>query len=226
MATGSYTHEAVSATRAEQEHAAAHEKYPLSSRTEAVGRELARYGLVVVIAWIGLMKFTAYEAEGIRLYVSNSPLMSWVYELMSARGFSALLGVVEVGVAFLVAARPLSPRASAVGSALAVGMFLTTLSFLATTPGVWEPSAGGFPALSGKPGQFLLKDLALLGIALWSFGESWKASLRVRSPVAGRPSLSTRASAWARPWFPGSAALCGVWCSARMVNGWRQAVGI
>ena len=178
MATGSYTHEAVSATRAEQEHAAAHEKYPLSSRTEAVGRELARYGLVVVIAWIGLMKFTAYEAEGIRLYVTNSPLMSWVYELMSVRGFSALLGVVEVGVAVLVAARPLSPRASAVGSALAVGMFLTTLSFLATTPGVWEPSAGGFPALSGKPGQFLLKDLALLGIALWSFGESWKTVVR------------------------------------------------
>ena len=178
MATGSYTHEAVSATRGEQEHAAAHEKYPLSSRIEAVGRELARYGLVVVIAWIGLMKFTAYEAEGIRLYVTNSLLMSWVYELMSVRGFSALLGIVEVGIAVLVAARPLSPRASAVGSALAVGMFLATLSFLATTPGVWEPSAGGFPALSGKPGQFLLKDLALLGIALWSFGESWKAGVR------------------------------------------------
>jgi uncharacterized membrane protein YkgB len=179
MATGSYTQKAVSATRAEQEHAAAHEKNPLSSRTEAVGRELARYGLVVVIAWIGLMKFTAYEAEGIRLYVTNSPLMSWVYEVMSVRGFSALLGIVEVGIAVLVAARPLSPRASAVGSALAVGMFLTTLSFLATTPGVWEPSAGGFPALSGKPGQFLLKDLALFGIALWSFGESWKAGARI-----------------------------------------------
>jgi uncharacterized membrane protein YkgB len=181
MATSSYIHETVSATRAEQDLTAAHEKYPLSSRTEAVGRELARYGLVIVIAWIGLMKFTTYEAEGIRLYVTNSPLMSWVYELMSVRGFSALLGVVEVGVAVLVAARPLSPRASAVGSALAVGMFLTTLSFLATTPGVWEPSAGGFPALSGKPGQFLLKDLALLGIALWSFGESWKAGVRAKS---------------------------------------------
>jgi uncharacterized membrane protein YkgB len=44
-----------------------------------------------VIAWIGLMKFTAYEAEGIRLCVTNSPLMSWVYELTSVRGFSALV---------------------------------------------------------------------------------------------------------------------------------------
>jgi uncharacterized membrane protein YkgB len=57
-------------------------------------------------------------------------------------------------------------------------MFLTTLSFLFTTPGVWEPRAGGFPALSGFPGQFVIKDLALLGISLWSFGEAWKASER------------------------------------------------
>jgi uncharacterized membrane protein YkgB len=143
---------------------------------EAIGRELARYGLVVVVGWIGLMKFTAYEAEGIRLYVTNSPLMSWVYGTLSFRSFSAMLGVVEVAVALLIAARWYAPRASALGSALAVGMFLTTLSFIATTPGVWEPSAGGFPALSGKPGQFLIKDLPLLGISLWSFGESWKAS--------------------------------------------------
>ena len=108
--------------------------------------------------------------------------MSWVYEVLSVRQFSAVLGVIEVAVATLIALRPLAPRASAVGSALAVGMFLTTLSFLVTTPGVWEPSAGGFPALSGKPGQFLIKDLALLGIALWSLGEAWQASER-RAPV-------------------------------------------
>jgi reactive chlorine resistance protein C len=52
------------------------------------------------------------------------------------------------------------------------------LSFLVTTPGVWEPSLGGFPALSAIPGQFLIKDLALLGISLWSLGEAWKASER------------------------------------------------
>jgi uncharacterized membrane protein YkgB len=101
---------------------------------------------------------------------------------MSHRGFSAVLGVVELTIAILIAARPFSPRASVVGSAVAVGMFLTTLSFLVTTPGVWEPSAGGFPALSGAPGQFLLKDLALLGISLWSFGEAWQASQR-REPI-------------------------------------------
>lgn len=155
-----------------------HENRTMKSRVEAVGRALTRYGLVVVVGWIGLMKFTAYEAEGIRPFVANSPLMSWVYRFMSVRGFSAVLGVVEVTTALLIAARPFSPRVSALGSALAVGMFATTLSFLVTTPGVWEPSLGGFPALSAVPGQFLIKDLALLGISLWTLGEAWQVSDR------------------------------------------------
>src|SRR5262245_3398250 len=49
--------------------------------------------------------------------------------------------------------------------------FLTTLTFLFSTPG-WEPSLGGFPALSAMPGQFVLKDIVLLAAALWSFGEA------------------------------------------------------
>ena len=155
---------------------AAHEQRATSFQLEAAGRELARYGLVVVVVWIGFMKFTAYEAEGIRTFVANSPLLSWAYGPLSVQGFSAVLGVVEVAIALLIAARPLSPRASALGSALAVGMFLTTLSFLVTTPGVWESSAGGFPVLSASPGQALIKDLALLGISLWAFGEALKAS--------------------------------------------------
>jgi len=178
MATGNYTHDRAFATKVQQKHTTAHAKNSLSSRAEAIGRELARYGLVVVVAWIGLMKFTGYEAEGIRSFVANSPLMSWVYGLLSVQAFSALLGVVEVAIAILIAARPFAPRAAALGSALAVGMFLTTLSFLVTTPGVWEPSAGGFPALSVLPGQFLIKDLVLLGISLWTFGEAWKAGER------------------------------------------------
>jgi uncharacterized membrane protein YkgB len=174
MATGGYLRDTDLVTK----QTTAGEKPQLSVRVEAVGRELARYGLVVVVGWIGFMKFTAYEAEGISTYVANSPLMSWVYSFLSHRGFSAVLGVVEITIAILIAARPLAPKVSVIGSALAVGMFLTTLSFLATTPGVWEPSAGGFPALSGFPGQFLIKDLALLGIALWTLGDAWRASER------------------------------------------------
>src|SRR6516162_996447 len=96
----------------------AHEKRAMSSQVEAVGRELTRYGLVVVVGWIGLMKFTTYEAEGISPFVANSPLMSWVYGFMSHPGFSAVLGVVELTIAILIAVRPFMPRASVLGSAL------------------------------------------------------------------------------------------------------------
>ena len=146
----------------------------MSNRLQFIGMHVTRYGLVLVLLWIGGMKFTAYEAEGIRPLVANSPLMGWVYNLMSVTAFSSLLGVVEIAIGVLIALRPVWPAGSALGSALAVGMFLTTLSFLVTTPG-WEPSLGGFPAVSAMPGQFVLKDIVLLGAALWTAGEAWAA---------------------------------------------------
>lgn len=138
---------------------------------EWVGALLLHYGLVLVVAWIGAMKFTAYEAHGIQPLVANSPMMGWMYAIFSVRGFSNALGIVELTIAALLALRPVSPRAAVVGSGLAVAMFLTTLTFLFSTPG-WEPSLGGFPALSAMPGQFLLKDVVLLGAALRSMGEA------------------------------------------------------
>ena len=146
----------------------------MNDRLQTIGKHVARYGLVLVLLWIGGMKFTAYEAEGIRPLVANSPLMGWVYGFMSITAFSALLGVIEIAIGLLVALRPMWPTASAVGSGLAAGMFLTTLTFLITTPG-WEPSLGGFPALSAMPGQFVLKDIVLLGVALWTAGEALAA---------------------------------------------------
>jgi reactive chlorine resistance protein C len=109
-----------------------------------------------------------------RPLVANSPLMGWVYNLMSVTAFSSLLGVVEIAIGLLIALRPVWPAGSALGSGLAVGMFLTTVSFLVTTPGR-EPSLGGFPAVSAMPGQFVLKDIVLLGAALWTAGEAWAA---------------------------------------------------
>src|SRR5262249_18804666 len=100
-----------------------------------------------------------------------SPLLGWMYHLLSVQQFSYGLGVVEVGIAILIAFRAWSPKACAIGSTAAVLMFLTALSFLVSAPG-WEASLGGFPALSALPGQFLLKDVVLLGAAICSLGEA------------------------------------------------------
>jgi uncharacterized membrane protein YkgB len=85
-------------------------RWTWAERTEAAGRHSTRYGLVLVLLWIGGMKFTAYEAAGISGFVANSPLMSWAYPLFGVRGFSAVLGATEIVTALLIASRPLSAR--------------------------------------------------------------------------------------------------------------------
>jgi uncharacterized membrane protein YkgB len=141
---------------------------------EDIGKAIVRWGLVVVLAWIGGMKFTAYEAMGIQPLVAHSPLVGWMYDFLSVRSFSTMLGFIEIGTAVLIGLRSVSPKASAIGSVLAMGLFATTLSFLISTPG-WEPTLGGFPTLSAMPGQFLLKDIVLFGAAVWCLGESLKS---------------------------------------------------
>jgi reactive chlorine resistance protein C len=137
---------------------------------QKVGEFLIRCGLVIVLGWIGAMKFTAYEASGIKTLVDTSPFMSWMYKVLSLQATSNLIGITELTAAALIAIRPLSGKVSAVGSVLAVCTFLTTLTFLFSLPG-WEKSLGGFPALSGS-GGFLLKDTVLLGAALFTLGDS------------------------------------------------------
>jgi len=140
------------------------------ARIESAGDALARYGLVAVVAWIGAMKFTAYEASAIEPLVATSPVLAWVYDVWTVREFSAVLGLVELAIAGLLAVEHCWPRLAALGGAMAVGMFATTLSFLLSAPG-WEPSLG-FPALAVVPGQFLLKDLVLLGVAVRVLGRA------------------------------------------------------
>ena len=137
------------------------------------GQLVSRYGLVVVLAWIGFGKWVKMES---RVLIEHSPLMSWIYDVFSVTTVARGLGTMEIVAALLIALRPIWPRASAVGSALAVVLFLGTLSFLFTTPGVVATHAAGLPVLSALPGQFLLKDLVLIGVALWTLGDSLMAA--------------------------------------------------
>ena len=142
-----------------------------------VGHAILRYGLVVVLLWVGSLKFTAYEAKGIEPLVANSPLMSWTLGVMSLQAVSNLLGIIEITSSLSIAMRCCYPKVSAFGSLCAVGMFLITLSFVFTTPGVWQEGYG-FPFPSPMPGQFLAKDILLLGAAIWSAGEALQAAYR------------------------------------------------
>ena len=148
------------------------------SRSTRLAGLAARYGLIIVLAWFGAMKFTYYESHGISPLVANSPFISWVYHFMSIDTFGRVLGTVELITAALLAAKPWFPKASVVGGLLATVFFVGTLSFMCTTPGIGEASAGGFPVLSAN-GEFLMKDIAILGLASWALADAIDAARRL-----------------------------------------------
>lgn len=134
---------------------------------------LIRYGLVVVLAWIGVGHNAA--PASIQPLITHSPLLSWLYGIFNVSTLGYALGSAEIFAALLIALRPLWPRVSAVGSVFAVLVFCSTISFLFTTPGVFT----GGPVLS-MLGEFLIKDIVLLGVALWTLGDSLVARRRAR----------------------------------------------
>ncbi|MDG1858568.1 MAG: DUF417 family protein [Emcibacteraceae bacterium] len=144
-----------------------------ANKLDNIGINAIRLTLITVLTWIGLMKFTAYEAGAIEGLVASSPLVGWLYSVFSVQMTSNLIGSIEIATAAALLIGFKNHRIGLLGAAAAAFTFLLTSSFLISAP-VWEASLGGFPALSVVPGQFLLKDIVLLSSALVLIGESFK----------------------------------------------------
>ena len=139
----------------------------------AVGLGVLRYGLVFLLLLWGSFKFFDFEARAIEPLVGHSPFLAWLYPILGLRGTSALFGVFEMIAAGLIAIRPWAPRISGYASLAASGMFIVTVSFLFSTPGALSPTS---PA-----NGFLLKDILLLGAALFTAAEALRAARSDRS---------------------------------------------
>ncbi len=149
-----------------------------ATRFSRVGTAILRYGLALVLLWVGFLKFQTYEAMAIMPLVAHSPFMSWMLGAFGLSGTARIVGSYEIIAALLIASRPFSARLSALGGMLAVVTFLVTLTFLLTTPGMAVYASGeSFPFL-GMLGQFLAKDVVLLGAAVYIAGDAWLASLQ------------------------------------------------
>lgn len=136
-----------------------------ATRLSSIGDHAVRHSVALVLAWIGAMKFTAYEAGAIEGLVASSPLVGWLYGFLDLQGVSNLIGSIEIATAVALVAGTVYRPAAIAGALGAIAIFATTLTFLFTAPG-WEESLGGFPALSVVPGQFLLKDIVLLAASV------------------------------------------------------------
>ena len=143
---------------------------------QTLGATVLRLSLAFLLALFGIFKFFQFEADAIQPLVSHSPALAWMYAVFSVRTASAVIGVVEVAAALALLLAPWSPRLGVVGGLVASGTFLTTLSFLATTPGLLAPG--------NDAAGFILKDLVLLGAALHVAGTSALAARSIHPGVA------------------------------------------
>lgn len=149
-------------------------------RLHWIGATILRYGLAYIFLRFGIYKFLVPPGvTGVEAWTAHSLLLFWINPLLGPRGGTALIGVIEIITGILIALRPVAPRLSAFGGLMAAFAMLNTLSFLFTTPG-----------LDGRGSGFLIKDLVLLGAAIWSAAE---ASSGVRSRHRARANAAPRA---------------------------------
>jgi reactive chlorine resistance protein C len=139
----------------------------------SVGFSVMRCGLATTLLWVGALKFTDYEVENAEVLVTASPLTSRLRRRLGARRLGQAVGISQLILGSLIAAKPVAPKAAAVGSLGAAAMMCSTLSFLVTTPEAWQEGKG-VPRLS-MLGEALLKDSVLLGAALLTAAESLRA---------------------------------------------------
>lgn len=119
-------------------------------------------GLLIVLGWIGGMKFTAPEAAGVEPLLKTSPVFNWWLTVQfDKQGASNVIGVIELATVFLLTAYWWNRKFFTLGYLLAAFTFVVTLSFFITFGPAWNAKMGGFPYLTSS-GQFLLKDLPLL----------------------------------------------------------------
>jgi uncharacterized membrane protein YkgB len=141
----------------------------IASAMQRIGYAVALLGIVLPLLLIGGLKFTQLEVVALKPLISGTPWLAWMYPVFGETGTTRLLGVVEIGAALLLIASVWRPKAGVAGGAIAATTFLVTSSLLLCPP-AWDASLGGFPALSPL-GQFLIKDIALLGVSLLALGE-------------------------------------------------------
>lgn len=129
--------------------------------TGRIGYTLAILGTALILLWLGVFKFTPTEAAVIEGLVKNHPLMGWMYDVMSLQMVSNLIGSAEiiVGIGFLVAL--FNPRVGFYAGLAGVAIFVTTLSFLFTTPGLFKVT-DGIPVTE----FFMVKDIMYLAASI------------------------------------------------------------
>jgi len=131
----------------------------------ALGINLTRLTLGGFFLWMGLLKFFTYESDAVSGLMMTNPLTSWLVNILGNSLSVGIIGVVEIFAAILIFIGFKNSKLGAMGAGIAALTLIVTSTFLIFGPVIQEGLK--FPFLSPMPGQFILKDLPLLGAAVW-----------------------------------------------------------
>jgi len=127
---------------------------------------IVRASMVILFFFFGYQKWWAYEADRLEPFISNGPLIWWLYPAFGHQGASWFLGVSEWAFGALIFAGFWSKRLGILGALGSTGTFIATVTIIPFMPDGWDASAGGFPAMTGNV-PFLMKDVVLLAVSLY-----------------------------------------------------------
>jgi uncharacterized membrane protein YkgB len=133
--------------------------------TEDLDYHLVRASMVIMFFFFGYQKWWPYEAERLVPFISNGPLIWWLYPVFGHQGASCFLGVSEWTFGTLLLAGFRDKRLGILGAAGSTATFFATVTIIPFMPDGWDPAAG-FPAMTGNV-PFLMKDVVLLAVSFY-----------------------------------------------------------
>jgi uncharacterized membrane protein YkgB len=134
--------------------------------TSDVDYHLVRGVMVFIFLIFGYQKWFDYEAQTLIPFISNGPLISWMYPVFGIRGASWFLGVSEWLFGALMFLGFWNKKLGILGDLGALFSMIATVTIIPFMPDGWAASAGGFPAMTGNV-PFLMKDLVLLAASFY-----------------------------------------------------------
>jgi uncharacterized membrane protein YkgB len=133
---------------------------------EDLDYHLLRAAMVIIFFSFGYQKWWAYEAQRLIPYVSNGPLLFWLYPAFGVRGASWFLGSCEWTFGTLLFLGFWNKKLGVLGALGSCATFIGTVTIIPFMPDGWDASAGGFPAMTGNV-PFLMKDIVLLAVSFY-----------------------------------------------------------
>ena len=154
--------------------------------TEDLDYHLIRASMVIIFFFFGYQKWWAYEAERLIPYISNGPLIFWLYPAFGIRGATWFLGVSEWTFGTLLFLGFWNKKLGILGALGSCATFIGTVTIIPFMPDGWDASAGGFPAMTGNV-PFLMKDIVLLAVSVYLLRQD---VMRVLSAVKQKHEMS------------------------------------